>query len=118
MLLSIDFVALPGSGLECMPYSVHRFVVKRLLREASQPQSNVAAFEEDVNAHREAAKLATEFNTVLAGTPHAAQLSYGPVYIIEVPCMVHTLQGRLCWRHECTWRILSDECSSSLMHPD
>ena len=38
-----------------------RFVAKRLLREAIQPENNVAAFLEDANAHIKAAELADAF---------------------------------------------------------
>lgn len=65
-----------------------RFVAKRLLRESMRPHRNLVAFLEDANAHREAAKLAAPFNGELTTYHHASKLSYGPVYIIEVPCMV------------------------------
>ena len=71
-----------------MSSGLRRFVAKRLLRESTQPQRNVDAFLEDVNAHKEAARLAVLFNTELTTSHIASRLTYGPIYIIEVPCMV------------------------------
>ena len=65
-----------------------RFVAKRLLREATQPRSNVAAFLEDASAHREAAALAAKFNLRCIEQEVSTRLHYGPVYIVQIPCMV------------------------------
>ncbi len=65
-----------------------RFVAKRLLREAMQPQSNVATFLEDASAHRAAAALAARFNLRCTEQEVSTRLHYGPVYIVQIPCMV------------------------------
>ncbi len=68
-----------------------RYVAKRLLREAIQPENNVAAFLEDTNAHREAAALASAFGSRCKLHYVGAQMQYGPVYIVQIPCMVRLI---------------------------
>ncbi|CAL8464952.1 g4487 [Coccomyxa elongata] len=78
-------------GMRLAYYAVtnagHRYVVKRLLREAIQPENNVAAFLEDTNAHREAAGLAVAFGDRCKLHKIGARMEYGPLYIVQIPCM-------------------------------
>ncbi|CAL8463826.1 g3360 [Coccomyxa elongata] len=63
------------------------FVAKPLLLESAHPQKKVNAFVEDLYTHREAARLAAIFSERCKSAAVDATLQFGPVYIVDMPCM-------------------------------